>query len=75
MDDAEHIIGSINSYIGFLVHYATYNIRKKILGDKELMKDILRLCWIDKDYKKVTMYSNLRNIISTMVWEPDKLAA
>lgn len=48
-NDIEKLVNGFNSYMGFLKHHATYNIRKKIvLG--HLMKPFLMLCYFDKKY-------------------------
>lgn len=54
--EIEHMVGSLNSYLGFLIHYNTYNIRKKIFLDYNFMKPIYKYCYIDKDLKKLTIF-------------------
>lgn len=55
--DMEHIVGSLNSYVGFLVHYATYNIRKKMFHHK-LMEPIYEFCYVNDELTKFTMFKD-----------------
>lgn len=57
-NDIVHIIGSLNSYIGFLIHYKTYNIRKKLLLNNPLMEPIYDFCYIDDNLTKFTMFKD-----------------
>lgn len=46
----------VNSYFGFMGHYDSYNIRKQILTDKELLKEWLPHIIIDtKNYRKINL--------------------
>lgn len=56
LSDIEHFVSSINSYLGFMVHYKTYNIRKKILLS-ELMLKWQKYCYYDSNLKKLTIFS------------------
>ena len=54
--EIEHFVTSVNSYLGFMVHYKTYNIRKKILLS-ELMLKWQKYCYYDSNLKKLTIFS------------------
>lgn len=56
LNEKEHIVGSINSYLGFLIHYKTYNIRKKILMNMELMKEIYKFCHPNTELSKLILF-------------------
>lgn len=56
LTEKEHIVGSLNSYLGFLVHYKTYNIRKKILMDMNLMKQIYKFCYPNISLTKLILF-------------------
>ena len=53
--DLEHFIGSINSYLGFMVHYKTYNIRKKIIKS-DIMKRWWKYCYTNINLTKLCKY-------------------
>lgn len=49
----------VNSYLGFMGHFNTFNIRRSILTDKKLMQPWLPHIIIDeKDFKKVRLKNN-----------------
>ena len=52
--ELEHVMSSINSYIGFMIHYKTYNIRKRVF-ESFLVKELNNYCSITKDYSKVML--------------------
>lgn len=54
-DEIENFVSSINSYLGFLVHYKTFNIRKKLLLSN-LMKPWLDFCYFDGKGKKIKSF-------------------
>lgn len=56
LTEIEYIISSLNSYLGFLKQYKTYNIRKKILLDYKLMKEIYKFCYPNLSLTKVTLF-------------------
>ena len=35
--ELEHFVSSVNSYLGFMVHYNSFNIRKKILSHNNMI--------------------------------------
>ena len=48
--DPEHVFASVNSYLGVLVHYASYHVRRRIVG----MIDITSAhCMVNQDYTKL----------------------
>lgn len=63
---------TLNSYLGFMSHYDSYNIRKEILTNEKLMKPWLPFINIDtKDYRKITLKNNpeskrITNIVEDM---------
>lgn len=52
-----HCCCVMNSYLGFLRHRNSYNIRKKIIH-WESLKPLWKYCYYDKDYKKISIYSD-----------------
>ena len=54
-----HCVASINSYLGFLKHYRTYNIKKKILLNKDL-KEIFKYAYFDKKLNKLTLFKEFK---------------
>lgn len=55
--EIEHMVGSINSYLGFMVHYKSFNVRKKILTSP-LMQRINRYCYYKSDLKKLIIFDD-----------------
>lgn len=53
----EYACNSINSYIGFMVHYKTFNIRKNILLSN-MMKNIYEYCYVNSDLTKMTLFKD-----------------
>ena len=50
---AEHVMQSLNSYLGFMIHRRSYNIRKRML---EMLDNAwLEYFSIEPDYSKVTL--------------------
>lgn len=47
------LVPSINSYLGFMIHYKTFKIRKKLLEEK-LSKAWKKYVVVDKDMNKIT---------------------
>jgi len=60
-DKAEEFMMCVNSYLGFLIQYKSYNIRKEILTS-DLLKEWKPYIIIDKDYKKITLLDNTQKI-------------
>lgn len=56
LDDIAHFVSSMNSYLGFMVHYNIFNIRKSLL-QSDMIKKWYRYCYHDKDFKKLTIYA------------------
>ncbi|MCD8207097.1 MAG: RNA-directed DNA polymerase [Bacteroidales bacterium] len=50
----DKFLSVVNSYLGFMVHHDTYNIRKAILTDESIMKPWLPYIKIDKSFSKIT---------------------
>ena len=63
LHELEYIVSSINSYIGFMIHYKSFNIRKKILTS-EMAKPIWKYCYTDYNLTKVTLYSKYKHQIN-----------
>lgn len=71
--DLEMFVSTINSYLGFLKYYATYNIKKKLLIESDALKYwkkyvyihnekiIDKLC-IYKEIKEIEMYKNFDRV-------------
>lgn len=55
-NDLEHFVSSINSYIGFMVHYKTFKIRRKMF-QSELFRRLYKYCYINYDLSKITLYN------------------
>lgn len=61
LNEIEHFVSSINSYLGFLVNYKTFNIRKKILFSR-LMDRWKKYCYIDVKLRKITPFEEYTKI-------------
>lgn len=48
------LLASVNSYLGFMIHYKTFNIRRKLL-EKELSPIWLKYVSIDENMKKLIL--------------------
>ncbi len=58
-DNAEHFVSSVNSYLGFMKHYKTYNIRKKILT--EVVSPLWQKAFsVSESMVKITLNHNLK---------------
>jgi hypothetical protein len=64
LDDIEHYVGSMNSYLGFMVHYRTFNIRKKMLRS-DCMRKWGEYCYYDQHLKKLTIFAEFRKVIGS----------
>jgi hypothetical protein len=58
-NDLMSIQSSVNSYLGLLKHYKTYNIRKKVLLDKERPSLLLKYGYLKVISKKSMVYKPL----------------
>jgi hypothetical protein len=58
-NDFRSIQSSVNSYLGLMKHYKTYNIRKKILLDKERPSLLLKYGYLKVISKKSMVYQPL----------------
>ena len=59
-DNAEHFSSSVNSYLGFMNHYKTYNIRKKILT--EVVSPLWQSIFSTTEaMRKITLNRDLKN--------------
>ena len=54
-EKAEKLVAVINSYLGFMVHYNSYKIRKEILLKSGLLDKWLDYVEISKDFKKIKL--------------------
>ena len=59
-EQAEHFVSSINSYLGFMVHYSTYKIRHKMIWE-----NISPRWW-----PLIYTYSNAQKIVLKKDWTP-----
>lgn len=57
--DLEYFVSSVNSYIGFMVHYKSFNIRKKILTS-DMMNNMWKYCYTNNNLSKITLYSKYK---------------
>lgn len=57
LQEIEHMVCSINSYLGFMVHYNSFNVRKKILTGP-LMRRICEYCYFDEELKKMIIFDD-----------------
>lgn len=62
INDIDHFVSSVNSYLGFLKHYKTFNIRKKIILS-ELLRPWLKYCYFDNKATKLKIFSEYSKII------------
>lgn len=69
--DIEYFIGSMNSYLGFMVHYNSFNIRKKLILS-DMMRPWMEYCYVDKDFKKLTSFKEYTIINGKKRLEKDK---
>lgn len=65
LNDVKKFINSTNSYLGFLKHYKTYNIRKKLLISS-LCKPWLEYLTIDSNYLKVSLKKEMSTAASNI---------
>ena len=49
----EHFISSVNSYLGFMIHYSTYNIRRKIIFENENMLNFYKYGYTNGMFSKI----------------------
>lgn len=59
-----HLITCVNSYLGFMKHRKTFNLRKGILLDKN-MDIIYEYCYPSLDLSKLTLYRDYLKIVSS----------
>ena len=55
--DLEYMVSCINSYLGLLKHYKTYNIRKKILSS-QYMTALGQYIYVNKNLTKVSIFED-----------------
>lgn len=53
-ENAEHFVASVNSYLGFMIHYSTYKLRRKILENK-ISPAWKKVISFDQDAKKLVL--------------------
>ena len=56
-EQAEHFVSSINSYLGFMLHYSTYKIRRKMLW-KNISERWWKLIYTYGSAKKIVLKKN-----------------
>lgn len=63
LSNLEHVVSSINSYLGYMIHFKSYNIRRRVLSS--LDPSWLEYLFISDDYGKVSIKEKykLSNII------------
>ena len=59
VEAVEHDVCSCNSYMGFLVHHATYGLRRKMFGRMEWF---WKVAYVSGSYTKVSMRKKYRRI-------------
>lgn len=59
-----HFVTCVNSYLGFMRHRKTFNLRKRILLDKD-MDAIYEYCYPDVNLTKLTLYSDYMKQVSS----------
>ena len=59
LETVEHDVCSCNSYMGFLVHHATYGLRRKMFGRMEWF---WKVAYVSGSYTKVSMRKKYRRI-------------
>lgn len=62
LNEIEHFVISINSYLGFLIHYKTFNIRKNVLLSK-YMKPWLKYCYYNSKASKLKSFYEFTKIV------------
>lgn len=58
-ENAEHFVSSVNSYLGFMIHYSTYKLRRKIL-ENEISEAWKKVVTFDEDAKKLVLKSKYK---------------
>ena len=53
-ENAEHFVSSVNSYLGFMIHYSTYKLRRKIL-EEEMSAAWKKVVSFDENVRKVVL--------------------
>ena len=61
-DMIEHVVGSMNSYLGFMKHYKTYRIRRKLLTS-EKMKPWFKYCYNNDKLTKLSIFKEYKKVI------------
>ena len=59
-EDIQYFVTSMNSYLGFFQHHATYNIRKKIANCKWIKPFKGKYFNFSMDYKKIKLYAKYK---------------
>lgn len=62
-DVIQHVVGSMNSYLGFMKHYKTFRIRRKMLTSEKMMP-WYNYCYNDLKLNKLTIFKEYRKIVS-----------
>lgn len=61
-DMIEHVVGSMNSYLGFMKHYKTYRIRRKLLTS-EKMKPWFKYCYNNDKLTKLSIFKEYKKVV------------
>jgi len=65
----DKLIMTVNSYIGYMKHYNTYNIRKFFLNDSGLLDKWKDLIIIDEKYEKINRKEKPKQVTAKDVFE------
>ena len=58
---------TVNSYLGFMRHYNSYNVRKKILTEQGLFDKWSDLIVIDRNYRKINRKNKNKQKINSII--------
>ena len=61
-NNAEHFVSSINSYLGFMIHYSTYKIRRKMLLN-DIAPEWKNVIMLDDKMAKIRLKKNYKENI------------
>lgn len=64
-NNAEHFVSSVNSYLGFMIHYSTYKLRRKMLTEN-ISPAWQKVISYDADYKKIELKKDYKSNIIEM---------
>ena len=61
-EHAEYFVSSVNSYLGFMVHYSSYKIRRKILTEKVSTK-WRKIYTVDDRFQKIVLRKDYKAFV------------